>query len=90
MTTALTARIVVEVTRLEYLPGLTAHPASPYTVPMLNIWLTIGYFVALGLVVASRDRFLDNDAAVIGVAAVILFAGLGLWLFVAQSHRDKE
>ena len=56
---------------------------------MLNIWLTIGYFAAIGLVVASRDRFLDNDWAVLGVAAVVLLAGLGLWVFIAQSHREN-
>jgi hypothetical protein len=56
---------------------------------MLNIWLTIGYFGALGLVVASRNRFLDNDWAVVGVTAVVLLAGLGLWVFIAQSHRDS-
>jgi predicted membrane-bound dolichyl-phosphate-mannose-protein mannosyltransferase len=60
-----------------------------YTVAMLNIWLTVGYFAALGLVVASRDRFLDNDLVVVGVAAAVLFAGLGLWVFIAQSHRDN-
>jgi len=59
-----------------------------YTVAMLNIWLTVSYFVAIGLVVASRDRFLDNDLAVVGVAATVLFAGLGLWIFVAQKHRE--
>lgn len=56
---------------------------------MLNIWLTVGYFAAIGLVVASRDRFLDNDVVVVGVAAAVLFAGLGLWVFIAQSHRDS-
>ena len=60
-----------------------------YTCPMMNMWLTLGYFAAIGLVVASRDRFLDNDWAVVGVAAVVLFAGLGLWVFIAQSHRDS-
>jgi predicted membrane-bound dolichyl-phosphate-mannose-protein mannosyltransferase len=60
-----------------------------YTVAMLNIWLTVAYFAALGLVVASRDRFLDNDLVVVGVAAAVLFVGLGLWVFIAQSHRDN-
>jgi hypothetical protein len=60
-----------------------------YTVPMLNIWLTLGYFAVVGTVVVSRDSFLDNDLAVAGVAALVLFLGLGLWLFVAQSYRDE-
>jgi hypothetical protein len=54
---------------------------------MVNIWLTAGYFTVIGLVVASRDAFLDNDLAVAGVSGVVLFLGLALWLFVAQRYR---
>ncbi len=54
---------------------------------MRNIWLTIGYFTALGLVVASRDRFAHNDVLVFVVAALALFAGLALWVLIAQRHR---
>jgi hypothetical protein len=54
---------------------------------MLNIWLTLGYFVVVGAVVASRESFLDNDLAVAGAAAILLFLGLALWLFVAQRYR---
>ena len=55
---------------------------------MWNIWLTVGYFTVIGLVVASRDAFLDNDLAVAGVAGGVLFLGLALWLFVAQRYRQ--
>jgi len=55
---------------------------------MLNIWLTIGYFAVVGTVVLSRDSFLDNDLAVVGAAALLLFLGLALWLFVAQRYRQ--
>ena len=58
-----------------------------YTACMRNSMLTIGYFVALGIVVASRDRFLDNDTMVFIVAAVALFAGLALWVLIAQGRR---
>jgi NhaP-type Na+/H+ or K+/H+ antiporter len=62
---------------------------SPSTLSgMINTWLTIGYFVLVGTVVVSRDQFLDNDLAVVAVAALVLFLGLGLWVFVAQKYRD--
>jgi hypothetical protein len=54
---------------------------------MLNMWLTVGYFTMIGLVVLSRDAFLDNDLAVAAVAGIVLILGLALWLFVAQRYR---
>jgi uncharacterized membrane protein (DUF441 family) len=55
---------------------------------MANIGLTIGYFAVVGIVVASRDSFLDNNLVVLAVTAVVLFAGLGLWLLIAQGHKE--
>ena len=68
--------------------SLTTQPAPAYTWRMLNIWLTLGYFAIIGVVVASRESFLDNDLVVAGVAGMVLFLGLGLWVFVAQKHRE--
>ena len=56
---------------------------------MRNTVLTISYFAALGLIVASRDRFAGNDYLLMGVVAIALFAGLALWVLVAQRHRDS-
>lgn len=54
---------------------------------MRNTVLTLSYFAALGIVVASRDRFADNDYLVWGVVAIALLAGLALWVLLAQRHR---
>jgi membrane protein DedA with SNARE-associated domain len=56
---------------------------------MLNIWLTLGYFAIVGVTIASRSQFLDNDLVVVGVAALLLFLGLALWVFVAQQYRNQ-
>jgi len=63
------------------------HSQGAYTFGMLNMWLTVGYFTMIGLVVLSRDAFLDNDLAVAAVAGIVLILGLALWLFVAQRYR---
>ncbi len=55
---------------------------------MLTLLLTLGYFAVVGVVVASRDSFLDNDLVGGGVAGMVLFLDLGLWVFVAQKHRE--
>jgi hypothetical protein len=54
---------------------------------MLNTLLTLGYFLFLGIIVAARDQFLDDDLMVFGVAVGALALGLALWIFTVQRHR---
>jgi hypothetical protein len=54
---------------------------------MRNTWLTMGYFAVIGLVVAFRKSFLHNNWAVMAVSGGVLFLGLALWVYIAQSHR---
>ena len=57
---------------------------------MRNGLLVIAYMIVFAIMVFSYESWNDNELVVMGVVAAFLFAGLALWVFVAQKHRPPR
>jgi ABC-type nickel/cobalt efflux system permease component RcnA len=62
----------------------------PTMLPMRNGLLAISYMVVFAIMVFSYDSWADDELVVMGVVAAFLFAGLALWVLVAQKHRPPS
>jgi len=52
--------------------------------------LVIAYMVVFALMVFSYESWSDDNLVVTAVVAVFLFAGLALWVYVAQKFRGSN
>jgi len=57
---------------------------------MRNGLLVIAYMVVFALMVFSYESWSDDNLVVTAVVAVFLFAGLALWVYVAQKFRGSN
>jgi len=57
---------------------------------MRNSLLVIAYMVVFALMVFSYESWSDDNLVVTAVVAVFLFAGLALWVYVAQKFRGSN
>ena len=57
---------------------------------MRNNLLVIAYMVVFALMVFSYESWSDDNLVVTAVVAVFLFAGLALWVYVAQKFRGSN
>ena len=57
---------------------------------MRNRLLVIAYMVVFALMVFSYESWSDDNLVVTAVVAVFLFAGLALWVYVAQKFRGSN
>jgi hypothetical protein len=57
---------------------------------MRNRLILIGYLALFFTLVAFYDLFKDNVYAVAIVAIVLMFAGLGAWLWSVQPGNEKK
>ena len=57
---------------------------------MRNGLLVIAYMVVFALMVFSYESWSDDNLVVTVVVAVFLFAGLALWVYVAQKFRGSN
>jgi len=57
---------------------------------MRNGLLVISYLVVFALMVFSYESWSDDNLVVTAVVAVFLFAGLALWVYVAQKFRGSN
>jgi len=57
---------------------------------MCNSLLVIAYMVVFALMVFSYESWSDDNLVVTAVVAVFLFAGLALWVYVAQKFRGSN
>jgi hypothetical protein len=57
---------------------------------MRNRLILIGYLALFFSAVGSYDLYKDNVYLVALVAAVLMFSGLGAWLWSAQQGKDKK
>jgi hypothetical protein len=57
---------------------------------MRNRLILIGYLALFSTLVAFYDLYKENVYAVAIVAIVLMFAGLGAWLWSAQPGKDKK
>jgi hypothetical protein len=57
---------------------------------MRNRLILIGYLALFFTLVAFYDQYKDNVYAVAIVAIVLMFAGLGAWLWSVQPGKDKK
>lgn len=62
----------------------------PTMCTMRNGLLVISYMVVFAIMVFTYDSWADDELVVMGVVAAFLFAGLALWVFVAQKHRPPS
>jgi hypothetical protein len=57
---------------------------------MRNRLILIGYLVLFFGVVSTYDLYKDNVYLVALVAMILMFAGLGAWLWSVQPGKDKK
>jgi hypothetical protein len=57
---------------------------------MRNRLILIGYLALFFTLVAFYDLYKDNVYAVAIVAIVLMFAGLGAWLWSVQPGNEKK
>jgi hypothetical protein len=57
---------------------------------MRNRLILLGYLALFFAAVGSYDLYKDNVYLVALVAAVLMFSGLGAWLWSAQQGKDKK
>jgi hypothetical protein len=57
---------------------------------MRNRLILLGYLALFFSAVGSYDLYKDNVYLVALVAAVLMFSGLGAWLWSAQQGKDKK
>jgi hypothetical protein len=57
---------------------------------MRNRLILLGYLTLFFSAVGSYDLYKDNVYLVALVAAVLMFSGLGAWLWSAQQGKDKK
>jgi hypothetical protein len=57
---------------------------------MRNRLILLGYLALFFSAVGSYDLYKDNVYLVAVVAAVLMFSGLGAWLWSAQQGKDKK
>jgi hypothetical protein len=57
---------------------------------MRNKLILVGYLALFFSAVGSYDLYKDNVYLVALVAAVLMFSGLGAWLWSAQQGKDKK
>jgi len=57
---------------------------------MRNGLLVIAYMVVFALMVFSYESWSDDNLVVTAVVAFFLFAGLALWVYVAQKFRGSN
>jgi hypothetical protein len=57
---------------------------------MRNKLILLGYLALFFSAVGSYDLYKDNVYLVALVAAVLMFSGLGAWLWSAQQGKDKK
>ena len=50
--------------------------------------LTIVYLLVFFIAVFARDSYAENNTLVFIVVALLLFAGLGLWVYSAQKNGE--
>jgi hypothetical protein len=61
-----------------------------YALKMRNRLTLIGYLALFFTLVAFYDLYKENVYAVALVAIVLMFAGLGAWLWSVQPGKDKQ
>jgi hypothetical protein len=57
---------------------------------MRNRLILLGYLALFFSAVGSYDLYKDNVYLVALVAAVLMFSGLGAWLWSAQQGKDEK
>ena len=57
---------------------------------MRNRLILLGYLALFFSAIGSYDLYKDNVYLVAVVAAVLMFSGLGAWLWSAQQGKDKK
>ena len=57
---------------------------------MRNRLILLGYLALFFSLVASYDLYKDNVYLVALVAVILLFTGLGAWLWSVQPGKDKK
>jgi hypothetical protein len=57
---------------------------------MRNRLILLGYLALFFSAIGSYDLYKDNVYLVALVAAVLMFSGLGAWLWSAQQGKDKK
>ena len=57
---------------------------------MRNRLILLGYLALFFAAVGSYDLYKDNVYLVALVAAVLMFSGVGAWLWSAQQGKDKK
>ena len=61
-----------------------------YALKMRNRLILLGYLALFFTLVAFYDLYKDNVFVVAIVAIVLMFAGLGAWLWSVQPGKDKK
>jgi hypothetical protein len=64
--------------------------AGGYALEMRNRLILLGYLALFFSAVGSYELYKDNVYLVALVAVVLMFAGLGAWLWSAQQGKDKK
>jgi hypothetical protein len=57
---------------------------------MRNRLILIGYLALFFILVSSYDLYKENVYVIAIVALVLMFAGLGAWLWSVQPGSDKK
>jgi hypothetical protein len=63
---------------------------SDYALTMRNSFILLGYLALFFSLVAIYDLYKDNVYLVALVAVILIFAGLGAWLWSVQPGNDKK
>ena len=61
-----------------------------YALKMRNRLILVGYLALFFTLVALYELYKDNVYVVSIVAVVLMFAGLGAWLWSVQPGKDKK
>jgi hypothetical protein len=57
---------------------------------MRNRLILLGYLALFFSAIGSYDLYKDNVYLVAVVAAVLMFSGLGAWIWSVQQGKDKK